>query len=107
VSRDLARKGLRIWPRGSRGCEIGDIPTAGAVWAIAETGEWSTGGTKGSSREISLRSPEIFALGSASLEVPRSRDSCGRRVTKCRGAEILVDAWQSIRWDCASRGLVD
>jgi hypothetical protein len=45
--------------------------------------------------------------GFASHEVPRSRDSCGRRGMKGRGAEILVDAWQSIRWDRVSRGLAD
>jgi hypothetical protein len=47
------------------------------VWAIAER-EWSTGGTKGSSRDLAARSPEILGLGFMSCEVPRSRDSCGR-----------------------------
>jgi hypothetical protein len=89
VSRDLARKGPRIWPRGSRGCEIAISRQLGAVWAIAER-EWNTGGTKDSR-----------------VAKCRGGDSCGRRVAKCRGAEILVDAWQSIRWDRASRGLAD
>jgi hypothetical protein len=58
------------------------------VWAIAEVGEWSTGGTKSSgSRREKSRSIGVRIRESRSAE---SRGSCGR-------------AWQSIRWDPRGR----
>jgi hypothetical protein len=64
----------------------GDIPTAGAVWAIAER-EWNTGGTKDSASHEVPRSELVWTL---SREVPKGRDLWG--------------LWQSIRWDRAAKG---
>jgi hypothetical protein len=67
-----------------------DISTVGAVWAIAER-EWNTGGTK-DSRVTKCRGNEIHVgIESRSIEELRTR----------------VDAWQSERWDRASRGLMN
>jgi hypothetical protein len=41
------------------------------------------------------------------LQSAEERDSRGSRIVKFLGAEILVDALQSIRWEHAPRGLVD
>jgi hypothetical protein len=43
-SRDITRKGSRVWLRGSRGCERRYPNSWRAMWAIAEC-EWNTGGT--------------------------------------------------------------
>jgi hypothetical protein len=88
VSQDLARKGLRIWAWGSRGCKNAISRQLEAVWAIAER-EWNTGGTK----PLGSRCEKPQGIGIRSREAPRS--------------EVRMDTWQSIRWDRTSRGLMN
>jgi hypothetical protein len=76
VSRDLARKGSRIWSRGSRGCEI----------AISRQLESSVGH---SGVQVEYRWHKGF--------VSHREDSCGSRAVP--RSRDYVDAWQSIRWD--------
>jgi hypothetical protein len=76
VSWDLARKGSRIWTRGSRDCEEAIPQQLEGSVGHSEASEWNTGGTKtsGSRREKS-KSIGVRIRESRSAE---SRDSCGR-----------------------------
>jgi hypothetical protein len=74
VSRDLARKGSRIWPRGSRGCEIAisrQLESSVGHSGVQVEYRWHKGFV---SREV----PRSETRVDASHEAPRSRDSCGR-----------------------------
>jgi hypothetical protein len=86
VSRDLVRKGSRVWSRGSRGCERQYPDSWRAVGATAER-EWNLGGMKSSGfrRENS--------------------QNIGIRIRESRSAEnrVHVDVWQKTRWDPRGR----
>jgi hypothetical protein len=76
VSRDLARKGFENLGTGIARLREGDIPTAGAVWAIAEC-EWNTGGTK-DSKSRSAEERTCVDAESRSAEEPRFVGMRGR-----------------------------
>jgi hypothetical protein len=73
VYRDLARKGPRIWARGSRDCEKAISRQLEDSVGHSRVGEWNTGGTKdpSGSRCEKSRSIGVRIRESRSAEEPR------------------------------------